>query len=215
MSLMKCSTKKPGSKLLAMIRGPKFVSDQLPAAPPADRLEHRLQVEPGLVAVEQRLADADHVRGDQDLVDHLGVLAGARAALVDDRLAHRLEAAGGTRSTTSLSPPIMIDSAAFRAPTSPPETGASTACDALRLAPLRGSRPPATARWSSCRPGRCPPCAPGQRAVGARGTPRARPPGSRRWRRRRRRLRPPPSGVSAQAAPLVEQRLRPCPCVRL
>ena len=33
MSLMKCSTKKPGSKLLAMIRGARLESDQLPAAP--------------------------------------------------------------------------------------------------------------------------------------------------------------------------------------
>ena len=90
---MKCSTKKPGSKLLAMIRGPRFDSDQLPAAPLATDLQHRLQIEPGLVAVEQGLADADHVGGDQDLIDHLGVLAGPGGPLVDDRLAHRLPAA--------------------------------------------------------------------------------------------------------------------------
>jgi hypothetical protein len=35
MSLMKCSTKKPRSKLPAMIRVPRFESDQLPAAPEA------------------------------------------------------------------------------------------------------------------------------------------------------------------------------------
>ena len=34
---------------------------------------------------------------------------------------------GHTRATSSSLPPIMIDSAAFFAPTSPPETGASTA----------------------------------------------------------------------------------------
>ena len=34
MSLMKCSTKKPGSKLRSMMRGPRLFSDQL-AAPPA------------------------------------------------------------------------------------------------------------------------------------------------------------------------------------
>src|ERR671936_28198 len=33
---------------------------------------------------------------------------------------------GRTASTTSLSPPTMIDRAAFLAPTSPPDTGAST-----------------------------------------------------------------------------------------
>ncbi len=128
MSLMKCSTKKPGAKLLAMIRGPRFDSDQLPAAPPATDLHHRLQVQPGLVGVEQRLADADHVAGDQDLVDHLGVLAGAGAALADDRLAHRLPSRAAAPRPPSASPPIMIESRASRAPTSPPETGASTAC---------------------------------------------------------------------------------------
>ena len=35
MSLTKCSTKNPGSKFPAMMRGPKFESDQLPAAPEA------------------------------------------------------------------------------------------------------------------------------------------------------------------------------------
>ena len=91
MSLMKCSTKKPGSKLPAMIRGPRFVEAPRPGRPAGDALHHGVQVEPGLVAVEQRLADADHVGGDQDLVDHLGVLARAGRALVDDRLAHGLE----------------------------------------------------------------------------------------------------------------------------
>ena len=100
MSLMKCSTKKPGSKLPAMIRGPRFESDQLPAAPVATDSQHRVEVEPRLVAVEQRLADADHVGGDQDLVDHLRVLAGAGPPLVDDRLAHRFQS-GFERVDTS------------------------------------------------------------------------------------------------------------------
>ena len=41
---------------------------------------------------------------------------------------------GCTASTTSLSPPIMIDSAAFFAPTSPPDTGASSACTPFAFA---------------------------------------------------------------------------------
>ena len=101
--LEKCSTKKPGAKLLAMIRGPRFESDQLPAAPEAtDCITFPGPSRP--VGIEQRLADADHVRGDQDLVDHLGVLTGTGTALANDRLAHRLPA-GPQRATTSGSPP--------------------------------------------------------------------------------------------------------------
>ena len=91
MSLMKCSTKNPGSKSRSMMRGPRLFSDQLPAAPPPTDCSTVFEVEPRLVAVQQRLADADHVAGDQDLVDHLRVLAGAGGPLVDDRLAHALE----------------------------------------------------------------------------------------------------------------------------
>ena len=134
MSLRKCSTKKPGSKLSAMIRGPRLLRLHEPAAPLADALHDGLQVEPRLVAVEQGLADADHVRGDQDLVDHLGVLAGAGAALVDDRLAHRSRTAAGRPRRRPGSPPIMIDSRASLAPTSPPETGASTEWTPLAFA---------------------------------------------------------------------------------
>ena len=47
--------------------------------------------DPGLVAVEQRLAHADHRAGDHDLVAHLGVLARPRPALIENPLAHRLE----------------------------------------------------------------------------------------------------------------------------
>ena len=63
---------------------------------------------------------------------------------------------GRRASTTSFSPPIMIDSRASRAPTSPPETGASTACTLLGPRPPRRSRRPAPARWWSCRRAPCP-----------------------------------------------------------
>ena len=65
MSLTKCSTKKPGAKSPASMRGARFASDQLPAAPDADRAQHRLEIEARALRVEQRLADADHVRRDQ------------------------------------------------------------------------------------------------------------------------------------------------------
>ena len=73
---------------------PRAEIRQRPAAGRAgrDRLQHGRQVEARFVAVQQRFADADHVGGDQHLVDHLGVLAGAGAALMDDRLAHRFPA---------------------------------------------------------------------------------------------------------------------------
>src|SRR5690349_24489777 len=43
-----------------------------------DGTEHRLQVQPGLVTVEQTLAHTDHRAGNDDLVAHLGVLPGAK-----------------------------------------------------------------------------------------------------------------------------------------
>src|SRR5262249_18354996 len=57
----------------------------------ADRVEDERGVEAAALRVEERLADRDHARGDRDLVDHLRVLAAARAAEEDDRLAEGLE----------------------------------------------------------------------------------------------------------------------------
>jgi hypothetical protein len=64
-----------------VVHDPRAEVRQRPASgrSAADRLQHRRQIESRLVAVEQRFADADHVGGDQRLVDHLGVLAGAGA----------------------------------------------------------------------------------------------------------------------------------------
>ena len=50
------------------------------------------QVEASFVAIEQCFADADHAAGDECLIDHFGVLAGAGSALMDDCFAHRLPA---------------------------------------------------------------------------------------------------------------------------
>jgi len=68
MSLTKCSTRKPGA------------------------IQRPIQVESRAVSIEQRFADTDHVGRDQDLVDRLRMLPRAGRALVQDRLAHHLEA---------------------------------------------------------------------------------------------------------------------------
>jgi hypothetical protein len=47
--------------------------------------------ESGARCVQQPFTDADHVGRDQDLVDHLGVLAGAGAALMHDVATHDLQ----------------------------------------------------------------------------------------------------------------------------
>ena len=86
----------------------------------------------------------------------------------------------------------MIDRAAFFAPTSPPETGASTLATPFALAAsadLAGQR--RLARRHVHQDGARPGCRPAPRR--RRGRPRARPRGSRRWRRPRRTARPPPS----------------------
>ena len=91
MSLMKCSTTNPGSKLRFSTRGARFSSVQHAGRAAANRLQHRLEIQPGARAVEQAFADANHGAGDHDLIAHLRVLAGAGPALVDDVLAHDLE----------------------------------------------------------------------------------------------------------------------------
>ena len=88
---MKCSTKKPGSK--SPFEHPRGVVRQRPRPGRAarDDGQDRLEIEAGLVGVQERLADADDPARDQRLVDHLRVLPQARPALVDDRLADDLE----------------------------------------------------------------------------------------------------------------------------
>ena len=78
-----------------------------------DRVEHALEVEPGPVGVEQRLADADHPAGDRDLVDHLRVLPGAGAALDARSFCPSSSSSGSARSNAASAPPAMITSVAF------------------------------------------------------------------------------------------------------
>lgn len=49
------------------------------------------EIETGLVAVDEALDDTDHVGGDEDLVDHLGVLTAASGTHVADVGSHALE----------------------------------------------------------------------------------------------------------------------------
>ena len=64
--------------------------------------------------------------GDADLVDHLGELAGARAARSACTCAHRRRSPSRRGRNGSASPPHITVSTPFSAPAWPPDTGAST-----------------------------------------------------------------------------------------
>ena len=80
---------------------------------------------PALRREQQGLADRLDGQGDDDLVGDLGGLAGADIADQGDVLAHQIEQRLDPVEGR-LGPPTMIVSEAALAPTSPPETGAST-----------------------------------------------------------------------------------------
>ena len=82
---------EPG--LEVALEQPRPVVGQRPRArgAPRDRLQRLVQVQPGAIPVDERLAHADHPGGDRELVDHLGVLAGPGRALELDRLAQGVE----------------------------------------------------------------------------------------------------------------------------
>ena len=90
-SFSKCSTKKPGIEIAVHHLRREVVENPALRGALADRAEHRLEIEPRLVAVEQALAHADDRAREHDLIAHLRVLSVAGAALVHDVLAHRLE----------------------------------------------------------------------------------------------------------------------------
>ena len=71
---------------------------------PTDGLEGLVEIEPGLLGVEQRFADADHPGCDEDLVHHLGVLPSARSAEVSDGAAEHLEQRPGTGHIRHVTP---------------------------------------------------------------------------------------------------------------
>ena len=121
-----------------------------PAAPPAERLDERLQRQALLLAQREPLAERGVGARDEHLVDGLAGLARARAAEVRDRL-QNASSAGRAVATCASSPPTKAVSWPLRAPSEPPETGASTA-PAPRSARARARRgAPCPARSSSSR----------------------------------------------------------------
>jgi hypothetical protein len=73
---------------------------------------------------QQALGHGLDVQRHDDLVGHLAVWPSPVAADQGDVLAHQLEQRLGALEGGGR-PPTMMDSVAFLAPTSPPETGAS------------------------------------------------------------------------------------------
>ena len=128
-------------------------------------VDHRLRVEPVALAHRQAFAQGEQVhRGDQ-VVEALHRMAGAEAADVEHRLAHR-RSSGRTRSRSAAAPPTMNTSSAACAPHSAPETGASTMATP-RSASASPSPRSARARTTRCRaaahPARSPAAGPGRR----------------------------------------------------
>ena len=119
------STAKPKSNL-PCVHGLAAVL-HLPGAGGAlgDHVEHRLDVEPGLLAEMDALGESLDEPGDADLVDHLGELARRRPVPAAGRRGHKLMITGSALAKTSASPPHMTVSTPFSAPAWPPETGAS------------------------------------------------------------------------------------------
>ena len=145
--------------------------------------------------------------GDQDLVDHLGVLARAGRRPGGRSSCPCTRSSGRTASTASASPPTMIDRAAFFAPTSPPDTGASTLATPFAFAASwisRASDGSLVVMSTSTVPG----LAAGQGALAARGTPRARPCGKPTMAKTTSDCSATAFGVSAQAAPASSSGLR-------
>lgn len=65
-----------------------------PRGAAAHAFKHFIKIQTRLEAVKQRLANADHVRRDQDLIDHFRMLARSGRTLMDDRFAHFFEKRG-------------------------------------------------------------------------------------------------------------------------
>jgi hypothetical protein len=56
-----------------------------------NRLQQCIEIQPGLVSVQQTFTNADHCAGNNDLVAELRMLTGSRAALVNDGFAQHLQ----------------------------------------------------------------------------------------------------------------------------
>ena len=147
---------------MSIIRPLRLAEDPALGGAAAERADDLLDVEPGLDREDDPLGDAEVGAGQDHLVDGLDRLAGTDRADVGDRPAEALRT-GRARSTSAASPPTKIVSVAFRAPSLPPETGASTigrSCSASRAA--KSQLPDgAIVEQSMMRvPGRAPPTTP-------------------------------------------------------
>ena len=74
---------------------------------------------------DQRFAHRLHVQSDDYLIDHLGRLTVADSTGMGNILTHHFKKRSDARESL-FGPPYMMYKVAFLAPTSPPDTGAST-----------------------------------------------------------------------------------------
>ena len=208
MSFTKWSTKNPGAKSPATMRGARFDNAQLAAAPLDTDARTDSTSRPARVRVEERLAHRRRCCRRRApgwsawCVAPRPPVPGARPSLP------MRSSSGRARANASTSPPTMIDSVPLRAPTSPPDTGASSAATPTSrraLGDLHRERGPAGRHVDEQGAGR-------ERAEHAVG--RARPPrpraGSRPSRTRRRSRRRPRRGSRPTSAPARPAR-RPSP----
>ena len=121
------SMRKPGAKLCSIIVAPLISITRLAASPPESTWTIFSGSTPALRAEHERLADRRVVDRDDDLVAGLDDLPRARAADVDDRLAHRLEERHGALEIGRVAADHDAESVPAIAPLSPPLTGASSA----------------------------------------------------------------------------------------
>ena len=123
-SFTRWSTKKSWSEIPGHDSGRQVEKGPAAGGAAGNRSQHLFDVEADPVSVNEAFGNGHHVAGDQDLIDHLCVLSGARTALMDDRAAHGFEARPDRLQY--LGRPSHHDrEGAARAPMSPPDTGAS------------------------------------------------------------------------------------------
>ena len=92
----------------------------------ADGIQHGLEIQPYFFGIGHGFAYAGNGAAQGNLVGHFGMLARTCFAFIQDGSAHCLEN-GQALFIGFFSPPTMMDSVPFFAPTSPPDTGASRA----------------------------------------------------------------------------------------
>ena len=110
-----------------------------PAAPPLSAATSSLERQALALGQREPLAERRVGAGDQHLVDGLAGLSRAGRAEVRDRAREDLAAQAARPRRAASSPPTKTVSVPLRAPSDPPETGASTAPQSLRRRASRRS----------------------------------------------------------------------------